>query len=77
MTRKVEIVCHRGANEYAPENTYPAAQLCIDWGMDYVEIDVNTSKDGVMYVVSRNRLFALQEGIEPAKKTEAAAKKAE
>jgi glycerophosphoryl diester phosphodiesterase len=50
MKHKVEIVCHRGANEYAPENTYPAAQLCIDWGMDYVEIDVNTSKDGVMYI---------------------------
>jgi glycerophosphoryl diester phosphodiesterase len=48
--RSVEIVCHRGANEYAPENTYASAQLCIDWGMDYVEIDVNTSQDGVMYV---------------------------
>jgi glycerophosphoryl diester phosphodiesterase len=50
MDHKVEIVCHRGANEYAPENTYASAQLCIDWGMDYVEIDVNTSQDGVMYV---------------------------
>jgi glycerophosphoryl diester phosphodiesterase len=49
-TRAVEIVCHQGANEYAPANTYPAAQLCVDWGMDYVEIDVNTSKDGVLYI---------------------------
>ncbi len=49
-TRTVEIVCHQGANEYAPANTYAAAQICIDWGMDYVEIDVNTSKDGVLYV---------------------------
>lgn len=47
----IEIVCHRGANEYAPENTYPAAQLCIDWGVDYVEIDVNTSRDGVLYLM--------------------------
>jgi glycerophosphoryl diester phosphodiesterase len=46
----IEIVCHRGANEYAPENTFAAAQKCIDWGMDYVEVDVNTSKDGVLYV---------------------------
>lgn len=45
-----EIVCHRGANAYAPENTWASAQLCIDWGMDYLEIDVNTSRDGVMYV---------------------------
>jgi glycerophosphoryl diester phosphodiesterase len=47
----VEIVCHKGANEYAPENTYASAQLCLDWGMDYVEIDVNMSKDGVFYIL--------------------------
>lgn len=49
--RTVDIVCHKGANEYAPENTYAAAQLCIDWGMDYVEIDVNRSLDGVHYLL--------------------------
>jgi len=47
----IEIVCHKGANEYAPENTYAAAQLCLDWGVDYVEIDVRTSKDGVFYLL--------------------------
>lgn len=47
----IEIVCHKGANEYAPENTFAAAQICIDWGMDYVEIDVITSKDGVLYLM--------------------------
>lgn len=49
--KKIEIVCHKGANEYAPENTFAATQLCIDWGMDYVEIDVNASKDGVLYIL--------------------------
>jgi glycerophosphoryl diester phosphodiesterase len=48
--RPIEIVCHRGANEYAPENTYASAQRCIDWGVDYVEIDVNRSSDGVFYL---------------------------
>ena len=43
----LEIVCHRGANRHAPENTLAAAQLCVDWGADTVEIDVNTSSDGV------------------------------
>ena len=47
----VEIVCHRAANASAPENTRAAAQLCIDWGVDYVEVDVRTSKDGVMYIL--------------------------
>jgi glycerophosphoryl diester phosphodiesterase len=49
--RAVEIVCHRGANEVAPENTRAAAQQCIDWGVAYVEIDVRTSKDGVLYIL--------------------------
>lgn len=47
----VEVVCHRGANEYAPENTYASSQLCIDWGVDYIEIDVRSSKDGVLYLL--------------------------
>lgn len=51
MHKPIEIVCHKGANEYAPENTYASTQLCLDWGMDYVEIDVNTSKDGVLYLL--------------------------
>lgn len=47
----VEVVCHRGANEYTPENTYAAAGLCIEWGVAYVEIDVRTNKDGELYIL--------------------------
>ena len=50
MSHRVQVVCHRGANEYAPENTYAAAQRCVAWGADYVEIDVNRSSDGVHYL---------------------------
>lgn len=46
-----EIICHRGANALAPENTYASSQICLDWGVDYVEIDVSTSADGVLYVI--------------------------
>ena len=49
--KEIEIVCHKGANEYAPENSYAAAQRCIDWGIDYIEIDVRTSQDGVFYLL--------------------------
>ena len=49
--KPIEIVCHKGANEYAPENTFVSTQLCIDWGMDFVEIDVSASKDGVLYLL--------------------------
>jgi len=47
----IDLVCHRGANEYTPENTRASAELCIKWGVAYVEIDVRTSKDGVMYIL--------------------------
>jgi glycerophosphoryl diester phosphodiesterase len=47
----VDVVAHRGANEVAPENTYAAAEVCIEWGIEYVEIDVRTSADGVMYIL--------------------------
>lgn len=48
---RTEIVCHKGANEYAPENTFAAARLCVEWGMDWVEVDVSTSRDGVLYLM--------------------------
>ena len=50
MSHPVEIVCHKGANKLAPENTLAAARLCVEWGVDYVEIDVHTSSDGVLYI---------------------------
>lgn len=61
-TRTIEIVCHRGANRYAPENSYASAQICIDWQMDYVEIDVNTSRDGVLYLMHGPELHKTTNG---------------
>ncbi|MBX9792059.1 MAG: glycerophosphodiester phosphodiesterase family protein [Pirellulales bacterium] len=48
---EIEVVCHRGANEHCPENTYAATRKCVEWGVAYVEIDVRTSKDGVLYIL--------------------------
>jgi glycerophosphoryl diester phosphodiesterase len=62
---RIEIVCHKGANEHAPENTYAAAQRCIDWGVDYVEIDVRTSKDGVFYLLHDETLDRTTNGQGP------------
>lgn len=63
--KPIEIVCHKGANEYAPENTYAAAQRCLDWGVDYVEIDVRTSKDGVFYLLHDETLDRTTNGQGP------------
>jgi len=43
----LEVVVHRGANREAPENTLAAARRCVELGVDYVEVDVRLSRDGV------------------------------
>jgi glycerophosphoryl diester phosphodiesterase len=46
-----KIVSHRGANKFAPENTFAAADLALTQGADYIELDVRESADGVLYVM--------------------------
>ena len=48
MTR---VVSHRGANHFAPENTFFSADLALEQGADYIELDVRESVDGVLYVI--------------------------
>ena len=47
--RPIEVVVHRGANDLAPENTLPSADSALAHGATWIEVDVRTSKDGVMY----------------------------
>lgn len=42
----VYVVAHRGAHESIPENTLAAYKKAIEIGVDFVEIDVRTTKDG-------------------------------
>ncbi|HOO56250.1 MAG TPA: glycerophosphodiester phosphodiesterase family protein [bacterium] len=44
---KVMKIAHRGATEFAPENTIPSFEKAIEIGFDYVEIDVRYTKDGI------------------------------
>ncbi len=44
-------VAHRGASAYAPENTVPAFQLGAAQGADFVEIDIQRTKDGHIVVL--------------------------
>ena len=46
----VEITAHRGGALNAPENTLAAIRRAIDDGTDWVEIDVQETKDGVVVV---------------------------
>ena len=48
--RKVVVTAHRGGSFGAPENTMAAFQLASDQGADVCELDVQMSKDGVIFV---------------------------
>lgn len=50
-TKQVLTIAHRGAAGYAPENTMAAFELAIRMGADYVELDVQLSKDEVLVVI--------------------------
>ncbi len=44
-------VAHRGSTRYAPENTIPAMEKAIEFGFDYVEMDIRFTKDGVPVIM--------------------------
>lgn len=49
--RQFDTVAHRGAAGYAPENTIAAFDKGLEMKADYIEIDVQRSKDGQLVVI--------------------------
>jgi glycerophosphoryl diester phosphodiesterase len=49
-------VGHRGASGYAPEHTIPSYDLALDQGADYIEIDLQMTKDGVLVAMHDDTL---------------------
>ena len=47
-SKKPLLVAHRGASGYAPEHTLAAYELAIAQGADFVEQDLQVTKDGVL-----------------------------
>lgn len=45
----IEVVVHRGANFLAPENTVASADSALAHGATWIEVDVRSSRDGVLY----------------------------
>ena len=45
------VIAHRGASFDAPESTAAAYKLARDLGADYLELDLQRSKDGVLFVL--------------------------
>ncbi|WP_394231356.1 glycerophosphodiester phosphodiesterase [Niallia oryzisoli] len=49
--RKIFTIAHRGASGYAPENTIIAFDKAVEMKADYIEMDVQRSKDGKLVII--------------------------
>lgn len=50
------VIAHRGASYAAPEETVPAYTAARDIGADYLELDLQRTKDGVLIALHDNTL---------------------
>lgn len=41
-----QVIAHRGASGHAPESSMAALELAHDWGVDYLELDIQMTSDG-------------------------------
>ncbi|WP_313799690.1 glycerophosphodiester phosphodiesterase [Cytobacillus sp.] len=48
------VIGHRGASAYAPEHTIISYQLAYELGADFIEIDLQMTKDGVLVAMHDN-----------------------
>jgi glycerophosphoryl diester phosphodiesterase len=55
---------HRGASGYAPEHTFPAYDLALRMGADYIEQDLQLTNDGVLVVLHDETLDRTARGPE-------------
>lgn len=53
------ITAHRGYSQLAPENTIPAFELAIENQADFIELDVQETKDHTLVVIHDSHLLRL------------------
>lgn len=52
----IDVIAHRGASAYAPENTLAAFALAAEMGADWFELDCRLTKDGHVALLHDNDL---------------------
>jgi glycerophosphoryl diester phosphodiesterase len=62
MKYQTKIYGHRGASEYAPENSIEAFQLAYEMGADGIEFDVQMTKDGYLVVTHDEEISRVSDG---------------
>lgn len=60
---RVQVLAHRGASGYAPENTMSAFRLAIEQRADWLELDVQQTKDGHLVVFHDLRMERTTNGL--------------
>jgi glycerophosphoryl diester phosphodiesterase len=70
--KPVMISCHRGAKQYAPENTLAAFEKAIRLGVEYVEFDARTTSDGQYYILHDGDYDRTTNGTGPLKEHDGA-----
>ncbi|PJJ31129.1 glycerophosphodiester phosphodiesterase [Lacrimispora celerecrescens] len=63
MRYQTKIYGHRGASQYAPENSMEAFQLAYDMGADGIEFDVQMTRDGYLVVTHDEEISRVSDGI--------------
>lgn len=51
FAQDIKVVAHRGGVKWGPENTLTTFKIAIDKEVDYIEMDVRQSKDGVFILM--------------------------
>ncbi len=58
----INVISHRGANIYAPQNTLPAFKKSLEIGIDGFETDVHITKDGQLVLCHNYTIDSTSDG---------------
>jgi glycerophosphoryl diester phosphodiesterase len=60
--RRVQAIAHRGASRQTPENSAAAIEFCIADSIEWVEVDVRRTRDGVAVMIHDDDLSKTTDG---------------
>jgi len=62
LAAQIVVIAHRAEHEHHAENSIPGIQSAIELGVDYVELDVRTTKDGKLVLMHDKTVDRTTEG---------------
>ncbi|NLN18165.1 MAG: hypothetical protein GX162_02650, partial [Firmicutes bacterium] len=58
----MQVIAHRGASSYAPENTFASFDLALKMGAEALETDIRATRDGVLVLFHDARVERTTDG---------------